>query len=98
MLPIAEHFTPELLDKFDADFVEQLIEATRTMEAPEAEKVFKAIARSTSFKSTMNAAIASVENMGSWQKGAPHLVVICLMAGWKLAERRMSELAEGVAG
>jgi hypothetical protein len=101
MLPLMGNITPELLDGFNDEFVGWMIDTITTEDVSEPSAVRQAISESVGFKATMNASIDALRKSGpviGYEEAAQSLIVVCLLAGWKLCERKLEQLAEGVAG
>lgn len=94
MLPIVGNLTAELLDEFDPVFVKDLVEwVTSEDEHSEPHTIFDAIAGSQKFIRTLAAAEQSavLANARKAGQGEKMLMVLCLLAGWKLAEYAMEK-------
>ena len=98
MLPLVPHFTPELLDEFDPEFVKWMIATVTTDGAPEVDQVRMAVGKSKRFIRTVHAAMTAVkqtnEALGSGKAGEASLITLCLIAGWKLAEAAMERMGK----
>ena len=101
MLPIGQYITSELLEGMSDELVGWMIDLVRTSDVRETTVVFKAIAETDRFKDILDAGISAMSgrpDVYSQEQGMRMMIALALIIGWKLAERRMSELAEGVAG
>jgi hypothetical protein len=95
MLPIVGNFTAELVDGYADELVKWMVTMVgsgKVDEEPNA--VMEAIKGSREFRAILDAGVSAAQKQpGGAEKGAVQLTILCLMVGWKLAERRMSQLA-----
>jgi hypothetical protein len=98
MLPVAGNLSAGLLDSFAPEFIEDMVRWLGEQGGEEPKVLFEALGGSKEFRHVIEAGLEAArkadlgEGLGKG-KGTRMLVVLCLLAGWKLAEHRMEQLA-----